>query len=247
MRQELPHLPIVALLTVLVMGIAPAGSAQTLTHRYSFSDPVGSTSFADSVGGASWNGTLQGTASLDGSSLQLDGAGGFATLPSGIISGSAQVSIEFWASFSANNPVWTRVFAFGEQNGSGGELTGLDYCHYAGGDWQNLNLTSTNNANAYANNPGGLNGATNVHVCIIVDPVNNQMYYYNGTAVASNPGFHAASVPALSGLNDTVCLLGKSLYDVDALLDGAIDEFRVYQSALSPAAVALNDAAGPDS
>jgi len=227
------------------MGIAPAGSAQTLTHRYSFNDLVGSTSFADSVGGASWNGTLQGTASLDGSSLQLDGLGGFATLPSGIISGSSQVSIEFWATFSTNNPFWTRVFAFGEQDGSGHELTGLDYCHYAGGDWQNLNLTSTN-ANAYANNPGGLNGATNAHVTVIVDPVNNQMYYYNGTAVASNPGFHAASVPALSGLNDTVCLLGKSLYDVDPLLDGALNEFRVYQGALSPAIVALNDAAGPD-
>ncbi len=152
MRRKLPHPPIVELLTVLVMGIAPAGSAQTLTHRYSFNDLVGSTSFADSVGGASWNGTLQGTASLDGSSLQLDGLGGFATLPSGIISGSSQVSIEFWATFSTNNPFWTRVFAFGEQDGSGHELTGLDYCHYAGGDWQNLNLTSTN-ANAYANNP----------------------------------------------------------------------------------------------
>jgi Concanavalin A-like lectin/glucanases superfamily len=233
-----------AIFTSLALGIAPDAAAQTLTHRYSFNDAPGNLTFSDSVGGASWDGTLMGSATLDGSSLQLDGFASFASLPSGMISSYSQVSIEFWATFGPDNPVWTRVFAFGDQNG-GAQHTGLDYCHYAGGDWQNLNL-STTSGGVYANNPGGLNNRTNVHVTIVVDPVGNRMLYYNGTAVASNPGVNGGSVPALSGVIDTTCLIGKSLYDVDALLEGSISEFRIYQGAITPSIVALNDAAGPD-
>ncbi len=221
--------------------------AQTLIHRYSFNDVMGSLNFTDSVGGPAWNGSIYGGAYLDGSSLQLDGFGSFASLPSGAIAGLTQVSIEFWASFGPNNPVWTRVFAFGEQNGTGGQLTGLDYCHYAGGDWQNLNL-STSAGNVYVNNPGGLNGRTNVHVTLIVDPVGNQMLYYNGTAVASNPGINGNGgiVPPLSAMNDTLCLIGKSLWDVDATLEGSIDEFRIYSGVVGSDRVAINHAAGPN-
>jgi hypothetical protein len=220
-------------------------SAQTLTHRYSFNEPAGGTTFADSVGGAAWAGTLQGNALLDGASLQLDGQLSYGQLPPGITRGATQLTVELWASFSADNPFWTRVFAFGDQNATGGQRTGLDYCHYAGGNWQNLNH-STTAGGAYANNPGGLNGAENVHITAVVDPVNNQMYYYNGTVVTSEPGVKGGRVQALSGLNDVLCFLGKSLHDVDATLIGAIHEFRVYSGVLPRARVALNDAAGPD-
>src|SRR5207253_864750 len=83
----------------------------------------------------------------------------------------------------ASNPFWTRVFAFGDQNGSGAENTGLDYCHYAGGNYQNLNF-QTGAGSGYANNPAGLNGVTNVHVTVVVDPLSINMYYFN----VSNPG-----------------------------------------------------------
>lgn len=232
----------------LVAVAATAAMAQpSLVHRYSFNDTAGSTTTADSIGGPSWAGTLQGTASLDGSMLQLDG-GGFVTLPAGMVHTNTQVSIEFWATFSPNNGFWTRVFAFGDQNTGGGELTGVDFCHYAGGNWQNLNL-QTASSGVYANNPGGLNGQTNVHVTMIMDPTGNKMYYYNGTKIVSNPVLNngaGGTVPAFSGVNDTICLLGKSLYDVDPLLQGAINEFRIYSGVLPKSVVALNDAAGPD-
>src|SRR5436305_1137971 len=124
-------------LICLTLLFATSGSAQTLTHRYSFSDATNSTAFHDSVGGLAWDGSLVGTAALDGSRLQLDGFGGWATLPSGLISSYTQVSVEFWATLSDQNPPWTRVFAFGEQNAGGGQMDGIDYCHYAGGNYQN--------------------------------------------------------------------------------------------------------------
>ena len=227
--------------------LTSAGLAQTsLVHRYSFNDPTTSTTIADSVGGASWAGTLQGSAALDGSQLQLDG-NGWVTLPAGLVHSYNQVTVEFWASFSPNNGFWTRVYAFGDQNGSA-ENTGVDFCHYAGGDWQNLNLQNSTSG-VYANNPGGLNGQTNVHVTMVMDPLGNKMYYYNGTKLTSDPVLNngaGGTVPPLSTVNDIICLIGKSLYDVDPLLQGSINEFRIYSGVMSSSTLALNDAAGPD-
>jgi hypothetical protein len=220
-------------------------SAQTLQHRYSFNDPAGNPTFADSVGGVAWTGTNMGTAYLDGTSLTLDGFGSFGQVPADIIGTNSSLTVEFWASFSEFNPVWTRVFSIGSQNLEGNKATGLDYCHFAGGDWQNLSLDVPGKG-VYANNPGGLNGRTNVHVTVIVDPASNIMLYYNGSAVRSNPGVNGGTVPALSGIEDALTLIGKSLFDVDATLAGAIDEFRVYGGVLSRGQVVLNDAAGPD-
>ena len=101
----------------------------------------------------------------------------------------------------------------------------------------------------YANNPGGLNGVTNVHVTCVIDPLGNKMFYYNGTKVTSDPGLNngaGGTVPALSGVNDMFGLLGRSLFDVDPTLAGALNEFRIYSGVLPASTIALNDAAGPD-
>lgn len=237
------------LVAALCVGGALCVSAQSLTHRYSFNDTAGNSTFTDSVSGA--DGTLNNStagnptsASLDGSQLQLDGTGGFATLPGGLISTNTQVTIEFWASFGSANSFWTRVFAFGNQNGSGGADTSLDYCHYAGGNYQNLNY-QTPAGGTYVNNNSGLNGVTNVHVTVIVDPVNNKMYYYNGTTQISSQS--GSTVPPLSGLNDSLSLIGRSLFDIDPALTASINEFRIYSGVLPVSKVALNDASGPDS
>src|SRR6516162_2080699 len=88
MKSFCSHVSLVA--GFLSLLLATSIHAQTLIHRYSFNDVNGIPS--DSVGGATWNGTLQGTASLDGSMLQLDG-GGFVTLPAGLITNYTQVSV----------------------------------------------------------------------------------------------------------------------------------------------------------
>ncbi|MEO5804405.1 MAG: hypothetical protein ABIR24_12835, partial [Verrucomicrobiota bacterium] len=82
---------------MFLSGCVPSAFAQTLTHRYTFNDTAGNPTFADSVGGASWDGSIVGSATLNGTNLVLDGVGGFATVPGGIISTNVQVSIEFWA------------------------------------------------------------------------------------------------------------------------------------------------------
>lgn len=236
-----------ALLSAGVLMVSQiAGFTQTLTHRYSFNDTAGSQSFLDSVGGPSWTGNLVGPSILDGSQLVMNGDGGFGSMPGAMISGLTQVTIEFWASYRDLNPVWTRTFFFGSQTAGGTKESGLDYCHYAGGDWQNLDISSPAGG-AYVNNPGGINGLTNVHVTVVVDPPNNRMYYYNGTTLRSNPGLAGGTgVPALSTITDTFGVIGKSPFDVDPTLNATVDEFRVYNGVLSPSRIALNQAAGPD-
>lgn len=233
-------------LMLALNGALPA-RAQSLAHRYSFNDTAGSQTFADSVGGA--DGTINNStaanpdsAYLDGSELTLDGTGGFGLLPAGLISTNDSVTIEFWATIGSTNDPWTRVFAFGDQTGAGAENTGLDYCSYASGDYQNLNI-QTAAGSGYANNPTDLLGETNAHVTVVVDPTENTMYYYNGSTVVST--FHG-NVPPLSGINDTYGLIGRSLYNIDPALQGSINEFRIYSGDLTPQQVALNDAAGPD-
>ena len=228
-----------ARLTVLPTTDAPA----TLVHRYSFQDPAGSPTFADSVGGPDWNGTLQGDAVLTGSSLSLDGTNGcYAALPSGITSNYTQMSVEFWADVAADNMFWTRVFSFGDQSGTLQKANGLDYCPYAGSDYQNVDLSDLSGADCYANNNAGIQGKGLKHVTIVVDSPHNSMYYYNGASLISTLN---KAVPSLTNITDTYNLIGASLVAIDPYLEGTIYEFRVYQGALPAKAVALNDAAGP--
>jgi len=229
-----------ATLTVL-----PQTSPATLVHRYSFQDPVGSTTFADSVGGSAWDGTLQGNAALTGSSLQLDGSYGcYATLPSYIMSSYTAMTVEFWADIASNTPNWSYVFSFGDQAG-GAKASGLDYSPYAGGNWQNSDLRGGDGSYVYANKNANLLGATGTHVTLIADPVNGVLCFYNGASLVSN--LNATNpVPSLAAINDVNNWIGASLHSIDPYLAGTIHEFRIYEGVLPVQNIALNDATGPD-
>ncbi len=235
-----------ATLTVLPTSDFPA----TLVHRYSFQDTAGSTTFADSVGGSAWDGTLQGSAALDGSSLQLDGSVGcFASLPSYIMSNYTQMTVEFWVDVAPSNPFWTYVFSFGEQAG-GVKASGVDFCPYADGNYQNSDLRDGSGF-VFANYNVGLLGTTGNHITLIADPVNNVLSFYNGPSFVSKVNFNtfgsASAVPSLAGINDVHNWIGKSLHlEADPYFAGAIHEFRIYQGVLPVEAIALNDAVGPD-
>jgi hypothetical protein len=227
-----------ATLTVLPASDFPA----LLVHRYSFHDAAGSSTFADSVGGHTWDGMLQGSAALTGSSLKLDGSSGcYATLPSNIMSNYTQMTVEFWADIGATNLDWTRVFAFGSSDGVN-KTSGVDYSPGAAGNYQNLDL-SNGGVDDYANSTPGIRGTNGIHVRVIVDPVDFALGYYNGTSFVSL--VHVEPGPSLAGISDDLNLIGASLVPADPCLVGTIYEFRVYQGVLPTQAIALNDAVGP--
>jgi hypothetical protein len=212
----------------------------TLEHRYSFNDAPETGAVTDSVGGAAGAGSLQGTATLTGTQVSLDGAGSYVELPPGIVGSQSALTIETWASFG-QNPVWVRLFDFGDQNGNNAHTT-LFLSPHDGGGSVNLSLT-TDQGNRFVTRAGPLDNQTNVHIVAELNPDGRFMgIYINGVLVASGSD---ETVP-ISAVNDLNSWIGRSMYAADAYLVGSVDEFRIYNGTLTPQRIAVDLAAGPD-
>lgn len=208
--------------------------AEALVHRYSF-EGTGSTA-TDSAGTA--DGDLV-DASQSGGVVTLDGTG-YVDLPNGLISDLTDVTIEAWFSHTGSAG-WERVFDFG--NNSGGEDeqgTGTSYLFY----------TPTNGTVGRA---GFLpDGATEVtasgavvatgrmtHIAVVFSETARSLRYYEdgalrGSGVVDNP---------LSDIDDVNNWLGRSQFASDPGLTGTIEEFRIYDAALTAPQVSYSYAA----
>jgi alpha-L-arabinofuranosidase len=211
----------------------------TLVHRYSFSETSGTT-VADSVGGPAWNGTLPRGGTLGGGQLALMAAGSqYVKLPAGILSNYAAVTIETWVTFPDQLPVNCFFFGFGNTNGSSGE--NYIFCAPQGG---RIAITATNytgEQNAYGNFDFSYN--TNLHVTAVFNPPLGYLALYtNGVMAGIN---NSVTVP-LSSVNNACSYIGKSLYKADPYPDFTLDEFRLYDGALTADEIAATQVLGPD-
>ncbi|MBC8094567.1 MAG: LamG domain-containing protein, partial [Akkermansiaceae bacterium] len=204
----------------------------TLAHRYSFTSNAW-----DSIGMA--HGTLLGSAVVTNQALKLTGTtGGYVNLPGGLVSGSAAVTLEFWAAFGASGN-WARVFDFGNISGANGSQylyfsphtsTGAPRLEISSGLTVNLELVGT------------LDNRT-LHVACIIDPANGyRAVYTNGILAREQTG----PLPALSAVHKSWSFIGRSLFSADSWLNATIDEFRIYDGRLTSAEIAANYQFGPD-
>jgi hypothetical protein len=163
-------------------------------HRYRFNNPS-ATAAVDSIGGA--NGTLNGTASFNGSGqLALDGTvGSGVTLPAGIIGGLEEVTIETWATFpGAINPN-ANLFAFGRTDATplsptiGAGLNYILFSPHTGGSTMSANFgqgTPGNSGERNAVLSGVLDNQANVHIVVVYHPLAGyEAFYTNGVLAAS--------------------------------------------------------------
>src|SRR3974390_173688 len=105
-------LSIASVSCAILLSIPFVAGAQTLQNRWSFNGPAGGTTVTDSV--ASVVATLQGSASLDGTEVILDGSSGtYVNLASGLLNGLQSVSLEGWAN-SAASPDNVHLFEFSD-------------------------------------------------------------------------------------------------------------------------------------
>lgn len=210
-----------------------------LTHRYSFSDAATSTTVADSVGGAAWNGTLNGGATLDGTNVVLDGASGYVQLPPAIIGGYSALTIEAWVSFGANS-TWARLWDFGDQNAGGGGNSSIYFTPHngAGGSQTTMFKPGFGADVALSTNLDNLSEMQIVGVYT----ANTEQLYLNGVLAGSNKPANVA----VTDIIDTNSFIGKSMFNPDPYLSGSVDEFRIYQGALTASAIASDFAAGPN-
>jgi hypothetical protein len=242
------------LLGAALIGAQLSASAATLVHRYSFSETDGST-LADSVGGAAWAGTFCSGAdtnpvagTFDGSQLYFSSASSnYVVLPPAILADYPAVTIEAWASFGAL-PSACFLFGFGGNEYtnvlSGGAASGFNYimCHPQGGRIAISDAAPGWYDEQGTGGAGNLSSRT-VHITAVFDPPAGYLALYtNGVLVSRN---NAETIP-MSSVSNFVSYIGKSLYDADSFMDFSIDEFRIWNGALSALEVGGTDLNGPD-
>jgi hypothetical protein len=235
------------ILTVIGAAAVFAGtsaSAQTLIDQWNFNETSGTTA-ANSVGGGA-SATLMGGATFNGSGsvalVNIVGSPGSQYIDLGnALNGLTSVTMECWFNYTQNsdrNPLITAL-------GSSANY----YLRY------NLYDSSYQAPNAYAeaNNSWGGGGNTLAesgapaqnslqNVTIVYDSANSQeAIYLNGVSVAS----HSGTLLGLNSIGGSDLELGRSAFTSDTGLNGTIDQFSIYNGALSGSQITANFAAGP--
>jgi alpha-L-fucosidase len=210
-----------------------------LIHRWSFNETSGAVAH-DAIGGA--DGTLNGSAAFDGNGrVVLNGSSGnYVALPGNLLAGLTNVTIEAWVT-NATSPDNVALFSFddGLQDGVGG-----GYLRYVLHDQSNgrnfMELASSAGSPRVAGNPGL--GGKYVHVVCVYDPAAGvALIYTNGVLEMSS----AVATP-LANVSANSASLGRSPWNSDPWLSGAIDEFRIYAGALQPADATSAQIVGPN-
>jgi hypothetical protein len=218
-------------------------AAPSILHRYNFA-----TGANDLVGTA--DGTLQGGAYISSGQVILNGTGAYVQLPAGIISPLTSATFETWVTWNNSTATWARIWDFGVdttrnmfltvQNGNNfvdpqAAIGTPRFAMTIGGNGSEQQVTATN--------PYPLGLETDIAVAI--DAFNSTAsLYINGVFVAQ----HATSI-SLNPSNmdgDPNNYLGKSQYPADPFLQGSIDEFRIYNGAMTTNDAMASYLAGPD-
>jgi hypothetical protein len=193
-----------AFTTTNTVTITVSDNPPSLIHRYSFTNSSGTTA-ADSVGGANYTAQLVGGATLGGGKVTLDGATGYVQLPSGILGGLDEVTIETWASFGSPINVYACLFCFGysDQTGDGNNGLGADYINV---QMDNAGAATTHlsfgqgipgfDGEWDADTGNALDGQSNVQVVAVFHPyAGYESVYTNGVLAATQTMFNTMSDP----------------------------------------------------
>jgi autotransporter-associated beta strand protein len=213
--------------------------AGSLIHRYSFfQEPNGSLTATDLIAAA--NGTLAGSAAITGGKLVLNGASGsYVNLPGGLITGSSAVTIEAWADYGSL-PANCYLFSLGNTDGSG---NGEDYI-FCAPQAARITISGVDPGDNGEQNAlsGGWSGMTNLHVVAVFDPPAGYLAIYTNGYLA---GVNTAETTPLTSVSNVLSYIGRSLYTADPYAPINVDEFRIWNGAMTPAQIALDAVSGP--
>jgi alpha-L-arabinofuranosidase len=217
-----------------------ANSDADLVRQYTFNEGTAE----DAIGSA--DGTLNGNATIDFGGLELSGdAGAYLSLPAATIgiSSFTDTTIEAWFTFRGGD-AWQRIFDFGRSLGGGGR----DYLFYSpnSGFGDNRAVLRDNNL-AEDTAIGGLTLSINTphHVAVVVDDDANGGTNRMSVYVDGEFGGDVGLDYSLSDLSNSQAYLGRSLFSNDPYFNGRIDEFRIYNNALTATEVHDSFVAGP--
>lgn len=230
------------------MGFVSQAQADSLEHRYSFSGNAN-----DSVGNA--NLTANGLTVIGGSSVDLIGGGtrvnnlsangSSLTEIAGTINGASAITMEAWFNQDGLND-WRKVMMTGTDTG-----LYMDITPHRGGSAPDLVSASINDSTHAENNVQSTGLAIGIdveyYVAAIWDTNTDTMTLHVGQVGGTLNKYTATmSGQLLSDVAIDQFYLGSAVGFGDIDLDGQIDEFRIWDSALDDDFVARSFAAGPD-
>jgi hypothetical protein len=246
-------------------------SAQAaVAHKYTFNNG----DVSDSVGGASYNGTLVDNTSIatfTGGTINLTAnnglnsggtatAGAYVDLPDFLLNSAitggvyGQASMEIWFTVQDNRN-WAEVFNFGDGpdgvSGDGGGRNYVALIPQSGvnpSDFRGTTRDASNSESPLIGSASPLPTNQKQHVVMTFDIFDStagangttKLYLNNGAPVS------AELRPFLDLVQDNNNWLGRSPWGGDPLFDGLIDEFRIYDTALSTSEVNSSFLAGPE-
>ncbi len=199
-------------------------------HRYQFEGN------ANDTGSAVANGTLVNSPTFTtgrvGQAVNLaGGSGGSASqhvsLPAGIVNGLTNFTVATWVKLDTTGS-WRRVFDFGA-----GTTTNMFLVPTSGSTIRFAITTSGSGGEQRINGTAALPTGVWKHVAVTRNG-NTGTLYVDGVQVGTNTSMTLS--PSNLG-NTTNNWLGRSQYSGDAFLDGQIDEFRIYNYALTASEV----------
>jgi autotransporter-associated beta strand protein len=216
-----------------------------LTTYYRFNEASGPT--ASDASGLSPSATLVNGASLTasgkfGNGVSLNGSSQYVSLPNGLITGLGDATISAWVYLNSLN-TWARVFDFGVDTDK------YMFLSIHNGSGMRFALTKfTGNGEQGLNGPA-LSVGTWHHVAVTLKADNAGSavgtLYLNGAPVASNTAM--TFTPDMIGrlVNATNNYIGRSQWPGDPYLNGRVDDFRIYNGALSAVEIAALYALSP--
>lgn len=227
------------ILFIVLFSIIPASA--DLVHRYSFDADA-----ADSVGSA--DGTFMNGAAASAGQVSCDGSDDYVDLPGAAIAINtySAVTLEMWSTQPTTNQGYSMTAAFGDTWGNG---TGRDYLMIATARGDNVSRAAIANTpdqdspwndEVYVNG-AELNDGLEHHYVLTIDGT-NLVYYIDGV----EQGTASLGTSTLSSLSNTYGYLGKGLYTADATVNCSINEFRIYNSALTAQEIQTHYQWGPD-
>ena len=166
-----------------------------------------------------------------GNAVRLSGNGEYVNLPNSIAGGLHDFTIATWVNVTTTDQTWARIFDFGTGTSdfmfltaSAGGTNALRFDINAGAGSQMIPASGSG-----PQLPTGWQ-----HVAITLSGTTGTMWL-NGAPVASNPNMTISPADLGATNHDWI---GRSQFSADPFLDATVDDFQIYDHALSAAEIA---------
>ena len=169
-----------------------------------------------------------------GNAVSLSGSSQYVALPNGLITGLGDFTIATWVNLNSVT-AWTRIFDFGADTDrymfltpSAGSTIRFAISKFSGNGEQQINGTAALGT-GWHHVAVTLQGAEGTGVGIL---------YVDGQPVGANVSMSYTPDMIGSLINATNNFIGRSAFAGDPYLNGKVDDFRIYNGALSAAQIA---------